>query len=297
MTVRLLNGTLKRTTSCEQVGRDNYIFRPTTLTCSLNQSRGQQVEDDCVDISGNRNQKAKPHMETTLSLYLLPALIAGALFLLPRAQAVSTFLTTLVHELGHGLVVLPFFPLGGRMGTIRIEATGEGQGTVSYPGYPKILGFLVRLINLLIGYASPLYVGFTLLLWTVNGMIGYAAPTLAVIALMGVLFVRGWFGWLSSLTLFIISIALLNSVSYDFITQVITFVAVTLIIGGALDLFNVAAHSFGFGEPLTETDFDIAAEELLWGAVSAQGWFIIFLALHTAITAVVFTPLLSPLMG
>lgn len=232
----------------------------------------------------------------TFTLFMLPVFIAGALFFIPKLRGIPTFLTTLVHEVSHGVVVVPFFPLGGRMGTIRIEPSGEGQSEVHYPAWPKLLGFIVRLINLLIGYAAPLYVGFVLLLWTVNGMIGYAAPTLAVIALIGVLFVRGWFGWLTSLAFFIINIALLNSVSYDLITQAVTFVAVTLIVGGALDLYRVAASVFGWGEPMTGTDFDIAAEELLWGFVSAQGWFIIFLALHTAITAVVFAPLLAPLI-
>lgn len=225
-----------------------------------------------------------------LTLFLLPTLLAGALLLHPQLKTPSTFLTTLNHELGHGLTVLPTFPIGGRMLTIRIEADGQGEGQVIYP---RFIGSLVRFISLMMGYATPFYVGFTLFLLTINGGLGFTAPILATTAFIGLLFVRGVFGWLSSLALLIISIVIINNPDPNLTTAVVIFYAATLIIGGSLDLIQVAGGVFRFGQPMTETDFDIASQEALWGLVSPQGWFVLFVALHTTISVVVFTPLLT----
>lgn len=112
----------------------------------------------------------------------------GVLLGVGRAAAVTTHLSTLAHEFGHGLTAAL---LGGRIDRITLDRDGSGTARFAFPGRRPVRRFLVSFA----GYVSPGVFGVASAL---VALAGYAAAWLAyVVVLLGVMLVltvRSWWG-------------------------------------------------------------------------------------------------------
>ncbi|MGB8020731.1 MAG: M50 family metallopeptidase [Candidatus Nanopelagicales bacterium] len=121
--------------------------------------------------------------------------LVGVLLGVGRAGAVTTHLSTLVHEFGHGLTAAL---LGGRIDRITLDRDGSGRAHFAFPGRHPVRRFSVSFA----GYVSPGVFGVAS---AQVALAGYAAAWLAYIvvllAVMLVLAVRSWWGALLAVLL------------------------------------------------------------------------------------------------
>lgn len=111
----------------------------------------------------------------------------------PVAGRVARIATTIAHEVGHCIVVVPF---GGRIHRITLQSDGSGEAQVDLGRVPHGIRWLVRILNLYAGYSAPLWAGVLLVTGTLAGNRVLTTTVLAVIGIVALLFVRNWFGLL-----------------------------------------------------------------------------------------------------
>ena len=66
-----------------------------------------------------------------LQLFLVSFVAGVAFALIPGVRRVAQWMTTLVHEIGHALLAIPF---GGRPTGIELHMNGSGEAEVAYAG-------------------------------------------------------------------------------------------------------------------------------------------------------------------
>lgn len=205
-------------------------------------------------------------------LPILTTLLLAVVFLVvPKLNYAAKSLGTIVHELGHAFVVMPF---GGRLHGIKLQANTEGEAVVGIPRYPFPFYQILRIINLFAGYGAPIYLSLGLFAGFFFDKPTALMITLGVMSLVVLLFIRNLFGILIAT-----SFGVLNAVFIFLLPQFILWYALglslVLLVRGTIDIVNIAKWTFG--SKLPSSDFVLAAEEL---GGSPRLWFVIFCIFH-----------------
>jgi hypothetical protein len=215
-----------------------------------------------------------------LDAHLVIALLVGAVLpLVPGVGRVARIATTIAHEVGHAVVVVPF---GGRIRRIELHPDGSGEAWVELSRVPGALRGLVRIINLYAGYSAPLWAGVLLVAGSLDGHRVLTTTVLAVIGVVALVFVRNWFG-------------LLVVLGFDALAAWVAFrpdtagavEATALVVAGVGAFFLVdGVRSIGrvavwlVTGARVRTDFHIAAGET---RVPAGLWFVLFLLVNAGV--------------
>ena len=206
---------------------------------------------------------------------LLPILLAAvALVAVPFISKVAEWMATLVHEVGHGIIAIPF---GGRT-SIKVASDGSGSADTEYSD--SLLFKPVRIFSLLMGYAFPIYVGIALLISAYYNMPIIGAWILGVIGVILIFSIRNIFGFLlvlgysAAFFVFFIMNNFLDDMAF------VIFMGIVFLIRGIMDFIFVAPLVFGEDNDEAETDFHILQEEAL---LPPQFWYVFFVLLHGGI--------------
>ncbi len=136
---------------------------------------------------------ASPHTVSTAAL--LGALLAGTVLGAGRAKVATTHVSTVVHELGHGLAAAA---LGGRISRLQMRRDGSGAAHTRLPGPSPVRRFVVAAS----GYPAPGIVAVASVQAVLAGIAGlWLAFLVAVLAVMLVLAIRSWWGALLAVAL------------------------------------------------------------------------------------------------
>lgn len=207
-----------------------------------------------------------------MELYLVAVLIAAGVSFTPRISYVPQMFTTIIHELGHAVSVVPF---GGRLNGIKLKLTTAGEANVAIPRYSFPLYHIIRIMNLLAGYSAPVYLGLLLYIAVVNEWTLAIQVAFLVMSIVVLLFIRNWFGALVALCFLTVN-ALFLFIIPDMVLVYTVFVGSFLLIRGIIDICNVAKWTFNPSYKV-ESDFYIASQELFG---SPKFWFVVFMIIH-----------------
>lgn len=205
--------------------------------------------------------------------YLLWAILGIALAFLPYVRKISTYYSTLIHEIGHGISSLN--PTGG-LGGISIKPDSSGENMVSYRG-GGLFFIPIRIGSLMAGYAAPIYAGIFFIATTIFD-IGYVFKwIIAIVCVLTLLAIRNLFG---ALIILIHAGVWAAIIFLDFIPlyPTLTVLGLILISRGLSDYVEVCKYSFVPKYKGMGTDFDLLQQEFL---LPRQVWFVLFTVGHT----------------
>jgi len=198
------------------------------------------------------------------------ALLIGAVLpLVPFLGRIARLAATIVHEVGHCVVVVPF---GGRIRRIDLHPDGSGEAWVQLGRVPGAVRWLVRLLNLFAGYSAPIWAGVLLVTGAVVGSPWLPVAVLGVVGLVALLFVRNWFGLLVVIGFDALAVWVAVRPS-DLTLLVVAALGAALLVDGLRSLVQVVRWLLTGAR--VQTDFHIAAAEMRLPAVV---WFVLFLA-------------------
>jgi hypothetical protein len=206
-----------------------------------------------------------------MEIFLIPLLIAVVAAFTPRVKYLSQTLTTITHELGHAVAVMPF---GGRLQGIKLRLTTEGEAVVSIPRWPFPIYHCVRILNLFAGYSAPIYVSLFFIFSIASGWDTAVKVTLGIMSALVLLFIRNWFGLLVALSFAAFNAAMVILLPNVFPQYALTL-AFILLIRGVIDIYK--AGEWTFKRALASSDFVIASEELVG---PPQLWYVLFCVFH-----------------
>lgn len=195
----------------------------------------------------------------------------------PGLRAISRYYSTLVHELGHGMLSLN--PLGG-MGGIKIKPDSSGENMVSYRGN-FLTYFPIRVASLMSGYAAPIYSGLLMVVLAFHNQLQVFTWVILIISALSVFAIRNLFGGLVILlhaAFWVAVLILLPHVADP--APVVFSVGLVLLLKGFQDLFEVTKYVFVSKYSDLGTDFHILRDEFF---LPRQFWYVLFLAIHTTI--------------
>lgn len=212
--------------------------------------------------------------------HLVIALLVGAVLpFVPGVGRVARIATTIAHEVGHAVVVVPF---GGRIRRIELHPDGSGEAWVELSRVPAVLRGLVRIVNLYAGYSAPLWAGVLLVAGSLDGHRILTVVVLAVIGVIALLFVRNWFGLLVVLGFDALAawVAFRPSTptAVEATALVVAGVGAFFLVDGVRSVLRVAGW-IATGARV-RTDFHIAAGET---RVPAAVWFVLFVLVNAAV--------------
>jgi hypothetical protein len=168
-----------------------------------------------------------PELVPTTTLVL--ALGAGALLGLGGARFATTHLSTLAHELGHGLTAAL---LGGRIDRITLAREGSGMAHYTAPRRWRVR----RLVVSFVGYLAPGVFGVASVRVALAGHgPGWLAYLVILLGTMLVLTLRSWWAVLLAIVLGAGAWALLALGSAWLATVVVAGLAGALLGGGTVD--------------------------------------------------------------
>lgn len=204
-------------------------------------------------------------------------LISAAIVFVPFVSRISKYITTLIHEIGHGIVAIPF---GGRISKIKLHHDGSGETESKYGWF---LYHPVRLVSLLMGYGAPIYVGLALLIASYHNQPLVSLWILGVAGLLALIAIRNLFGLVVVLSynLFIIYLIFTNNNLAD-ISAPVVVVALVLILRGILDVVHAGKTVFDDDADNDETDFHLMEDEMI---LPPKFWFILFVVFHVIVIA------------
>lgn len=209
-----------------------------------------------------------------MSELLIPIIIALIVSFTPKVRYLAQTLGTIVHELGHAVVVMPF---GGRLQGIKLRLNTEGEAVVGIPRYPFPFYQILRIVNLFAGYSAPVYFSFLLYVSLVFEWNLFLQILFGVMSVIVLLFIRNWFGIIIA-----VGFAAVNTVFIvllpEFIDEYALTLAVILFIRGVIDIYQAAGWTFR--NKLEQSDFTLAAKELHG---SPQLWFVLFACFHATL--------------
>lgn len=211
-----------------------------------------------------------------MEIFLLPLLIAVMAAFTPRVKYLSQTITTITHELGHAVAVMPF---GGRLRGIKLRLTTEGEAVVSIPRWPFPLYHIVRIINLFAGYSAPIYVSMFFILSIASGWDTAVKIALGIMSALILLFIRNWFGLLIALCFAALNASVMTSF-LSYFNQYVLTIAFILLIRGLVDIYK--AGEWTFKNALESSDFVIASQELFG---PPQLWYVLFCVFHLPLMA------------
>ena len=214
-------------------------------------------------------------------LALLPLIVGVlAVVFIPFVSKVPEWFATLVHEIGHGVIAIPF---GGFIGGIKVNSDGSGSADTKYAG--GLLYKPVRIISLLMGYAFPVYIGIALLISAYYENTSVGGWILGIMGILVLFCIRNLFGLLIVIgyealfvTFFVLNVG-------DTLTFM-TFVGLLFIVRGLIDFIMVAPLVFGEDTDEDETDFHLLRDEAL---LPRQFWYVFFILFHGIILHFFFT--------
>ncbi|NII39516.1 hypothetical protein E9228_000135 [Curtobacterium flaccumfaciens] len=200
------------------------------------------------------------------------ALLIGAVLpLVPFLGRVARLAATIVHEVGHCIVVVPF---GGRIRRIDLHPDGSGEAWVQLGRVPGAVRWLVRVLNLFAGYSAPVWAGALLVTGAVVGSPWLPVAVLGVVGVIALLFVRNWFGLLVVVGFDALAVWVAVRPS-DLTLLVVAALGAALLVDGLRSLVQVARWLLTGAR--VQTDFQIAAAEMRLPAVV---WFVLFLLVN-----------------
>ncbi len=211
-------------------------------------------------------------MTTAAPPLVVVALLVGAVLpFVPFVGRVARIAATIVHEVGHAVVVVPF---GGRIQRIELHADGSGEAWVQLGRVPGAIRWAVRTANLFAGYSAPLWGGVLLVTGVLHGSRWLPVAVLGVVGIVALLFVRNWFGLLVvvGFDLLALWVALQPS---EATVLVVAGAGAALVVDGLRSVLHVARWLVTGAR--VQTDFHIAAAELRLPAVV---WFVLFAAVN-----------------
>jgi hypothetical protein len=217
--------------------------------------------------------------------HLVLALLVGAvLCFVPGLGRVARIATTIAHEVGHCVVVVPF---GGRIRRIDLHADGSGEAWVDLGRVPRGIRWLIRIVNLFAGYSAPLWAGVLLVTASLAGNRVLATIVLAVIGVVALLFVRNRFGLVVVVGFDVLAAWTALSDS-PWAALVVAAVGALFVVDGLRNVWQVAVWSVTGAR--VRTDFHLAAEEMHLPAVV---WFLLFVVGGVGIVWLARIPLLD----
>lgn len=211
----------------------------------------------------------------------LGAVIALLLVTLPKIKTLTQYITTLFHEVGH---VLASLSTRGGASHIRIRYDTSGDaGTRHQVG---IGGSFSRIFTLLSGYATPVNLGFILVLlaFTPWSQIGFwIIVGFSVIALI---LIRNWFGFLVTFVFAGILALLFYFPGLFTQQQVVLIFGGAILLNGLKDVYQIIPHAWK-SEVAEEqkSDFHILAGSTF---VSSRTWAVLFLLLEVVVITGIF---------
>lgn len=214
-----------------------------------------------------------------VSEYWIWALLGLALAFLPYVRKASTYYSTLIHEIGHGVSSLN--PVGG-LGGISISPDSSGENQVSYRS-GGLLFIPIRIGSLMAGYAAPIYAGILFIATTVLDLGDVFRWVISIICALTLLAIRNLFG---ALIILLHAAFWAGMVFFDILPlyPTLTVLGFILISRGFHDYFQVAKYSFVPKYKGLGTDFDLLQQEFL---LPRQVWFVLFTVGHSIILATV----------
>lgn len=203
--------------------------------------------------------------------FIVTVLITAAVSLTPIIGTPSRYLSTLVHEVGHGFTALV---TGGGLSRIRLHRDLSGETQSQLQGWT-----LIRFLHLMAGYSAPYFIGALLVASVIiqDRFLGMAV--VLFFSVFTVISLRNFFGYLVGLPLLLVVIYFYSSNSHN--PMVFTLIIGTMLfINGIRDIWEVR-------QLITEregySDFHMMSEEVLWG-ISPSKSYIVFLAITIAST-------------
>jgi hypothetical protein len=207
---------------------------------------------------------------TAVFSYWPVALIAIIIVTLPYIRQISVWLTTLVHEIGHGIIA---WPLSGFRGGISVGAAGDGETTAGGLLKP----FLI--LSLLMGYGFPIHFGAALLVSLYLGFPDFISVSLGILAFVMVVSIRSLFTGLIVAGYMFVYIFSLVTPHFELKVGFAVFLGVTLLVQGLVDMVMASRLVFG-AESDFDSDFEILEDEA-W--LDRKFWYIFTVALHASI--------------
>lgn len=206
---------------------------------------------------------------------LLAVLLGVLLPFVPVVGRVARIATTIVHEVGHCVVVVPF---GGRIRRIDLHPDGSGEAWVELSRVPVGIRWAVRLLNLYAGYSAPLWAGVLLIAGTLGGDRLLTTVVLGAVGLIALLIVRNAFGLIVVIGFDVLAawVALRPS---DVSVLVVATVGALFIADGVRSILRVGVW-IATGSHV-RTDFHIAAAEF---RLPAALWYMLFLVVTAGST-------------
>jgi hypothetical protein len=205
---------------------------------------------------------------------IVPLLIGVlALVFVPFISKIAEWFVTLIHELGHGLIAIPF---GGRIGGIHLESDGSGSANLEYVG--GIFYKPVRMFSLLMGYAFPVYLGLVLLLTSYYNNVFLGACILGAIGVILLFSVRNLFAFFVVLAyeaLFVLFFW--TGMGTEITLSFILFVGFLFTLRGLIDIIMVGTIVFSDDTGDDYTDFHILEDEIFF---NPKFWYVFFILSH-----------------
>lgn len=206
--------------------------------------------------------------------YWMYIILGLSLAFLPYVSKISSYYSTLIHEIGHGVSSLN--PVGG-LGGISLSPDSSGENRVSYKG--GLLFIPIRIGSLMAGYAAPIYAGLFFLVTTVFNLGDVFKWVISIICILTLLAIRNLFGAL----IIIIHAAFWGCIVFLDILPlypVLVSLGVILLARGIHDYIQVAGYSFISRHKGLGTDFDLLQQEFF---LPRQVWFVVFTVFHTTV--------------
>ncbi|WP_022902590.1 M50 family metallopeptidase [Curtobacterium sp. B8] len=204
-------------------------------------------------------------------LVFVALLVGAALPFVPVVGRAARIAATIVHEVGHVVVVVPF---GGQIRRIDLHPDGSGEAWVQLGRVPGAIRWLVRVLNLYAGYSAPLWAGVLLVTGVLHGSRWLPVVVLGVVGVVALLFVRNWFGLLVVVGFDALALWVAVRPS-DATVLVVAAVGALFVVDGLRSVVQVARWLLTGAR--VQTDFHIAAAEM---RVPASLWFVLFVAVN-----------------
>lgn len=210
---------------------------------------------------------------SNLAPLMVGAVTFGILFtILPGVRQAAQWFTTLVHEVGHAVIALPF---GGKPEAITLRLNGSGQADVAYAG--GLLFKPVRVASLLAGYGAPLYLGLLLPLLVMTGQGMWAGVILAGLGVFSLLVIRNLAGFLIILLYGVLAATAVMLSAHPVGVFVIITYSTVLLLRGVMDYVGAGRMVFAVDVDLV-TDFHLLQQEVWFS--HRYVWYVFSILLH-----------------
>lgn len=208
------------------------------------------------------------------------AITVGVLLaFLPYVRKASSYYSTLIHEIGHGVSALN--PTGG-LGGISLRPDTSGENQVSYRS-GGLFYLPIRVASLMAGYAAPIYVGALFYLVAIFELDEIFKYVMLIVCALTLLAIRNLFG----------ALVILLHACFWVITLIFGLVPLTpalitlgtiLLARGLLDVVGVTKYSFVPKYKGMGTDFDLLQDEFF---LPRQVWCVLFYITHITLISLI----------